>query len=60
MIKDFQNTNTIRDNAILRAFLKAKGKRGIKAMLAEKYGISGERIAQILKKKLSTAQLLDK
>jgi hypothetical protein len=57
MIRDYQLTNIIRDNEIFKAYLK-KGKIwGFKSKMAFKYGISRERVSQIIEKKL---QGLDK
>ena len=57
MIRDYQLTNIIRDNEIFKAYLKKKDEWGFKSKTALKYGISRERVDQIIKKKL---QGLDK
>ncbi len=56
-MKDYQLTNLIRNNEIFKAYLIAENKRGIFAKLALKYGITRERIRQIVEKK---KKVLDK
>lgn len=51
-MKDYQLTNILRDNEILKAYLKRKNEWGFKVRMAEKYGISRERVDQIIQKKL--------